>query len=127
MQLIIEGNTMNLAKLFSHETDLVTLSAGQILFKAGEQGELMYVLMSGSVEIVVHDKLVETAVEGAVLGEMAMIDGEQHSATVIAKSDCTLFSIGRQRFTFLVQETPNFALHIMKLMAGRLRKTDASL
>lgn len=118
---------MNLAKLFSHETDLISLSAGQILFKAGEQGELMYVLMSGSVEIVVHDKLVETAVEGAVLGEMAMIDGEQHSASVIAKSDCTLFPIERKRFTFLVQETPNFALHIMKVMAGRLRKTDAGL
>lgn len=118
---------MNLAQLFRHETDLIALSAGQTLFKAGEQSEVMYVLMSGAAEIIVHNRVMETSEAGAILGEMAMIDQLAHSATVIAKSDCTFLPIDRKRFTFMIQQTPNFALHVMQVISGRLRKTDACL
>jgi CRP-like cAMP-binding protein len=118
---------MNLAQLFRHETELKVLSAGEALFHAGEKSDRMYVLMSGMTEIVVHGRVVEVAEPGAMLGEMAMIDDTVHSATVIAKSDCTLFPIDRQRFNFLVQQTPNFALHVMRVISGRLRRTDESL
>ncbi len=118
---------MNLAELFRHETDLKVLPAGQPLFREGEQGDLMYVLISGTAEITVRNQLMETAEAGAILGEMAMIEDSTRSATVIAKSDCTLFPIARKRFNFLIQQTPNFALHIMRVISGRLRKTDARL
>lgn len=118
---------MNLAQLFRHETELKVLSAGEALFHAGEKSDRMYVLMSGMTEIVVHGRVVEVAEPGAMLGEMAMIDDTVHSATVVAKSDCTLLPIDRQRFNFLVQQTPNFALHVMRVISGRLRRTDESL
>lgn len=118
---------MNLAELFRHETDVKALPAGQTLFKEGEQGDWMYVLMSGSVEIIVHNRVMEIAEVGALLGEMAMIDDSTRSASVIAKSDCTLLPIDRKRFNFLIQQTPNFALHVMRVIAGRLRRTDACL
>ncbi len=118
---------MNLAELFHHATDLKQLPAGQVLFKEGEPGDLMYVLMSGTAEISVHGRVVETAEAGAILGEMAMIDDEPRSATVTAKTDCALVQIERKRFSFMVQQTPNFALHVMRVMAERLRKTDAIL
>jgi CRP/FNR family transcriptional regulator, cyclic AMP receptor protein len=115
---------MNLVELFRYETDLQSLPAGQILFNQGEQGELMYILMSGTAEIIVHNKVVETAEAGAIVGELAMIDDNTRSATVIAKTDCRFLPIDRKRFNFLIQETPNFALHVMRMMAGRLRRTD---
>lgn len=118
---------MNLAELFRHETDLQALSAGQTLFKEGDRGDLMYVLMSGSAEIIVHHRVVEVAEAGAIFGEMAMIDEGARSATVIATSDCKFFPIGRERFNFLIQETPNFALYVMRVIADRLRKTDGLL
>jgi len=118
---------MNLAQLFHHATDLQSLPAGQALFKEGDKGNLMYVLMTGTAEIVVHGRVVEVAGPGAIFGEMAMIDDEPRSATVLAKSDCTLLPITRDRFNFLVQQTPNFALHVMRVMADRLRATDAIL
>ena len=118
---------MNLAELFRHETDLQFLPAGQTLFKEGERGDLMYVLMSGTAAISVRDKLVETAESGAIFGEMAMIDDSKRSATVVAKSDCKLFPIERNRFNFLIQQTPNFALYVMRVMADRLRVTDSYL
>lgn len=118
---------MNLAELFRHETDLEALAAGQTLFNEGEPGDLMYVLISGTAMILVNNKLVETAEAGAILGEMAMIDDAKRSATVIAKTDCMLFPIERKRFNFLIQQTPNFALHVMRVIAERLRRTDALL
>lgn len=118
---------MNLAELFRHETDLKMLSAGQLLFKEGDEGDLMYVLMSGTLDIFVHSSLVETAEAGAIVGEMTMIDENKRSASVIAKTDCTLFPIGKKRFNFLIQETPNFALHVMRVIASRLRRTDEKL
>ena len=118
---------MNLAELFRHETELQPLHAGQTLFNEGEKGELMYVLMSGTANIFVRDKLVETAEAGAMVGEMAMIDDVTRTATVIARTDCTLLPLDRRRFNFLVQQTPNFALHVMRVIADRLRRVDAIL
>ncbi len=118
---------MNLAELFRHQTDLQALPAGQALFKEGEQGDLMYVLMSGTAEITVNHRVVEVAEAGAILGEMAMIDEGARSATVIAQSDCKLFVIDRQCFSFLIQQTPNFAQHVMRVIANRLRRADACL
>ncbi|BCK87938.1 hypothetical protein MIZ01_1735 [Sideroxyarcus emersonii] len=118
---------MNLAELFRHETDLQPLQAGQTLFNEGEKGELMYVLMSGQASIFVRGKLVEIAEAGAMVGEMAMIDDVTRTATVIAMTDCTLLPLDRRRFNFLVQQTPNFALHVMRVIADRLRRVDAIL
>ncbi len=118
---------MNLAELFRHATDLKALPAGQVLFKEGDQGDLMYVLMSGVVEIFVHGRVMETAEAGALLGEMAMIEDSTRSATVVAKNDCTLLPIERARFNFMIQQTPNFALHVMRVIANRLRRADACL
>jgi CRP-like cAMP-binding protein len=118
---------MNFAELFRHETDLLALPAGHTLFKEGEQGDLMYVLVSGTAEITVNKRLVETSELGTIFGEMAMIDEQTRSATVTAKTDCMFFPVERKRFNFLIQETPNFALYVMRVIAYRLRKTDAML
>jgi len=118
---------MNLVELFRHQVDLQSVSAGQVLFKQGEQGNFMYVLMSGTAEIIIHDRVMETAVAGTVIGEMAIIDDRARSATVVAKSDCKFLPVDRDRFNFLVQQKPEFALHIMRVLADRLRKTDAFL
>lgn len=118
---------MNLAEMFRHQTDFLVLPAGQTLFSEGETGDVMYILMSGKAKIIVHNKVVEAAEAGAILGEMAMIEDSTRSATVTAITDCRLLTINQDRFNFLLQQTPNFALHVMRVIAGRLRNTDATL
>jgi CRP/FNR family cyclic AMP-dependent transcriptional regulator len=115
---------MNLADLFRHETELLPVKAGQTLFKTGEAGTLMYVLKSGTMDILVGSKVVETAEPGALIGEMALIDKGPRAATATARTDCELVAIDLRRFLFLVQQTPNFAIHVMHVMAERLRKID---
>ena len=118
---------MNLLELFRHQIDLQAIPAGQILFKAGERGNFMYVLMSGTAEIIVRNRVMETAEAGTIVGEMAIIDDSARSATVVAKSDCMFLPIERERFNFLVQQKPEFALHVIRVLADRLRRTDAFL
>lgn len=118
---------MNLVELFRHQIDLQEIPAGQVLFKEGERGSFMYVLMSGTAEIMVRDKVIETATAGAIVGEMAIIDDNPRSATVLAKSDCRFLPIERERFIFLIQQKPEFAMHVIRVMVDRLRKTDTIL
>ncbi len=118
---------MNLAELFRFETELIAIQAGQSLFRSGESGDVMYVLMQGSAIVVIGDITVERAEAGAILGELALIESLPRSATVKALTDCQFLPIGAKRFQFLVQQTPHFALHVMKVMGDRLRRTDALL
>jgi CRP-like cAMP-binding protein len=53
---------------------------------------------------------------------MALIDRSPRSADAVAKTDCTLAVVTQRRFTFLVQETPFFAVDIMRVLAERLRR-----
>lgn len=118
---------MDLIELFGHETNLKLLAAGQVLFKEGEPGDLMYVLLSGTAEIRVGNKVVEYAGAGTVVGEMGMIDEGSRSATVVAKSDCKFFPVDRNLFDHHVLHTRGFAQHIMQVIADRLRRADARL
>jgi CRP/FNR family transcriptional regulator, cyclic AMP receptor protein len=68
-----------------------------------------------------NGNLEDTIGPGTTLGELGLIDGGTRTATAIAKTDCRLVPIDEAHFNFLVQNTPNFALQIMRLMAGRIR------
>jgi CRP/FNR family transcriptional regulator, cyclic AMP receptor protein len=113
-------------RMFRFAEDYVAFSAGAQIFHEGENGEVMYVVKDGLVDILVHDKVVETLGPGGILGEMALIDSQPRSGTAIAKTDCTLVPIDARRFNFLVQANPAFALEVMRVMATRLRKMDAN-
>ena len=118
---------MKLEELLVHQTDLLALSAGETLFKEGEAGDAMYVLMSGSADIFVKGHVVEQADAGAILGELALIDKSPRSANVVATSECNLIAIDAKRFAELVREVPGFAMYVMQSMAARLRKMGSLL
>ena len=118
---------MKLEDLLVHQTDLLFLSNGETLFKEGETGDAMYVLMSGSADIIVKGRVVEQADAGAILGELALIDNSPRSANVVATSECNLIALDTKRFTELVHEVPGFAMYVMQSMAARLRKMGSLL
>ena len=116
---------MNPAELFRQETGALQLAPGDSLFRQGEKGDKMYVLLEGEMEILLGDFVLETVRKGALIGEMALIDDSPRTASAIAKSPCRLAEIDRRRFHFLVQQTPHFATHVMKTLADRLRHMNA--
>jgi len=107
--------------------DFEAFAAGQPIFTEGQPGDVMYIVKEGQVDLSIHGKVVETLGPGGILGEMALIDRKPRSATAVARTDCKLVSINEGRFQFLVQQTPYFAIEVMRVLAHRLRHMDEQL
>ena len=104
-----------------------SFARGQTIFNQGDAGEVMYIVMDGQVELFVDHESVESVGRDGLIGELALVDAAPRSASAIARTDCKLLPITRKKFTLLVQDRPDFALHIMRVMAGRLRHMDHRL
>jgi len=101
-----------------------SFAAHDIIFSKGDPRTVMYVVQEGEVEIRLGAKLLEVVGPDGIFGEMAMIDGAPRTATAIARSVCKLVPIDQQRFQFLVQQTPFFAIEVMRVLADRLRRAN---
>lgn len=98
-----------------------------MLFAAGDPGDKMYVLIQGRADISVGGQVVETAIPGALIGEMALVTSAPRSATVTASTECKFVAVDIRQFDLLTRESPEFARHVMAVIAERLRKTNERL
>lgn len=107
--------------MFNREDSPLKISAGSTIFKQGDDGDLMYLIKSGDVELSHDGASILSLDEGDIFGEMALLDGEVRSATATAKTDCQLYPINKKRFHMLIQQAPYFATEVMHVMAKRIR------
>ena len=113
--------------LFRNDPDFVRIKKGEPLFNEGDRGDVMYVLISGKAEVAMSGVAIEVCTSGDVVGELACIDGSARAATVTAHTDCEFAVIDKKRFQFLVDESPRFALDVMRVIARRLKECDRRL
>lgn len=100
-----------------------TFAPGEVIFTEGEIGHLMYGLISGEVEMYIDGKLVETIKPGDLFGEGAIIhEDNKRASTAIAKTETVLAFLKREQFLFAVQETPMFAIEVMRSYSNRFRR-----
>ena len=105
---------------------------GAPLFRAGDQGDAMYLIESGRVRITISDDdqkeivLAELA-QGDFFGEMAIIDGKQRSADATVSEDARLAVLSRENFLGFIHDNPKVALEMLSASFGRLRRTDKLL
>ena len=110
--------------LFRHAEEAETLSQGSVLFCEGEDGEEMFAIVDGEVELSHRGKLIESVGPGDIVGEMALVDATPRSATATARTETKVVRVDREQFTFLGHEHPTFALSVMTVMAERLRRAN---
>ena len=106
---------------------LRSVAADERIFLAGETGTEMFIVRSGRVSIKAGGMVLENVGPGGLFGEMSLIDGSPRSATAIALEPGEIAVVGRSGFLSLVQQSPQFALTVMQLMAKRIRRTTESL
>jgi len=109
---------------------------GQTLFKEGDTGEIMYIILSGCVSISVHTQdggvleLAEIS-EGSFFGEMSIFDSAERSATCTPKSDTVVLTLQAGDFYEFIRTKPEAGISIMQGMlktnAHRLTSTGAFL
>ncbi|HYW70389.1 MAG TPA: cyclic nucleotide-binding domain-containing protein [Pyrinomonadaceae bacterium] len=108
------------------------VATGAQLFRAGDQGDAMYLIESGRVEITVTDEdqkrivLAELA-QGDFFGEMAIIDGKQRSADAKVTETARLAVLSREDFLSFIHDNPKVALEMLSATFSRLRRTDKML
>ncbi|MBD2166591.1 cyclic nucleotide-binding domain-containing protein [Calothrix membranacea FACHB-236] len=110
--------------IFQKQLDPQVFSAGQVIFEEGQAGDFMYGIIAGEVEIFINNKVIETIQGGEVFGIGVLVGIKNRTYTAIAKTNCQLAFLNEQRFIFAVQETPLFALQVIKNYSERLTRLE---
>ena len=109
---------------------------GTVIFREGDRGGFMCLVIDGGAEIFKQDhnygsKRIGKVEPGKTVGEMALVDGEQRSATCICPEPSTLVMLTREHFVRIIREHPalsvNILLKIVTMMSRRLRQTSGQL
>jgi CRP/FNR family cyclic AMP-dependent transcriptional regulator len=112
--------------------DSIDCKENTFLFRAGDEGDAMYLIERGKVRICVQatDGRQMTLTElgrGDFFGEMALLDGQRRSADAIVSEDARLAVLSREHFLSFLQSSAETALEMLTALANRLRHTDELL
>ena len=110
----------------------IDCKSGTLLFRAGDEGDAMYVIEEGKVRIFVrakdgHEVTLTELQRGDFFGEMVLFDGKPRSADARVAENSRLAVLSREHFLSFVRGNPNVALEMLTAMTNRLRQTDELL
>jgi len=110
------------------EADWFGIPGGTQLSRAGENDRAVFLVVTGSLGVFVDEeegprRLVATVPAGETVGEMSLLTGEAHSATLVALRDTELLRLGPKAFDMLLTRYPRIMLNLLKLVVRRLRQT----
>ncbi len=124
MRVLANAGRGTLSKLLGESQ----YQAGDIIFKEGDLGSTMYIVWSGRVAVIKGDLDAPTVLGyrgvGEVIGEMALLENEPRSASVVALENVRLLNITRASFERLLIENPAMGLDILSMLSARLRASD---
>jgi len=117
------------ASLFNAATP-VKLAADETLFTAGDAGDGCYRINEGLLKVTMvsragGERILAFLGAGAIVGELAIIDGFPRSASVVAVRDAQLSFLSRAAFEEFAKAHPEVYKSLVALLAARLRETDA--
>ena len=114
----------------------VVVSSGDALFEQGDSGDSMYLILGGSISIIINlpdgqPMTVRTMRAGSILGEMAVYTGAPRTASAVAQRDSVLFRLSIKNYHKFLQTNPTqaelFSSCIVRLMAERLARSNKSV
>lgn len=112
---------MKLQEMFNDWEDVEKYRANTVIFAERDPAHLMYIVLSGEVELTLGDEPLGIESPGGMIGEMAMIyPNGIRSATATTLTKVKLARLDREQFRALVGESTDFALHVMGVLANRL-------
>ena len=115
---------MNFLELFRDWEDIEVFRARTVIFSERDPADVMYVILSGEIELTLHGEPLGAEGEGGIIGEMAMINSATRSATATTLTKVKLARLDRDQFRALVGENTEFSLHVMAVLANRLRAVN---
>lgn len=109
--------------------DETTIHKSDILFRAGDPGDSLYLVRKGKVELWVKDHVGEKIVlavaeAGDFFGELSLLDGGPRAATAQSLEDTELLILDREDLMLFIRKKPDAALDILTVMGQRIRNSD---
>jgi CRP-like cAMP-binding protein len=99
---------------------------GEIIVRQGEVGDSMFVIQEGQIEVLgeTDGKQVRLRIahEGEFMGEMAIFEHVNRSATLRAMGRVRVLTIDKKNFLRRVHEDPSLAFRVVKTMSSRIRE-----
>jgi CRP-like cAMP-binding protein len=107
----------------------VPLNSGELLFRKGDPGRCMYVILEGRIQIYMESSDGQAAVLRVLestqfFGEMALLDGGERSANALTLTPCEFFVLERASFMNLITTYPELLTRLLSGLTERLRRTD---
>ncbi len=129
---LFEGLTPEDLESLAHKVFERHYRAGEMIFHQGEPSSAMYLVAEGHVNIHLPGEdsrriSLKDISRGEYFGELSLFDDKPRSASVLATTDVILLELGRDRLAEYLNGRPLAAMAILKMMAGRLRETNAML
>jgi CRP/FNR family cyclic AMP-dependent transcriptional regulator len=93
---------------------------GDVIIKEGDESEHVYTIISGEADVFADGVKVGEVGEDEVFGAMAVFTGEKRSATVIARSACTIMTVPQNEFVNLIEAQPKAAVNLIENFARRI-------
>jgi CRP-like cAMP-binding protein len=115
---------MKILKIFRDWGDVEEYGAQSVIYSERDPADVMYVILSGEVELTLHGELLGTEGEGGIIGEMALINSATRNATATTVGEVKLARMDRSQFRELVSKNSEFSFHAMGILANRLRAVD---
>lgn len=111
----------------AEQCQTVDLDPGEILFKEGDSGQNMYVVLTGRLTISKDGQEIAEIQGGEVFGEMAIIDSKNRSATVQAVVQSSIMEITRPQFDSLLASNDQFLFSLLSTLSDRSRGNISDL
>src|SRR4051794_38958980 len=108
-------------------SDIVDADAGRVLMRAERRAVETYLVIEGTVDVVVHGDVVCSLGRGEFVGELGVIDGEPRSADVVAATDVTLLAIQAPALRALIETSHALRIALLRQLAERVRHMDVEL
>ena len=97
------------------------------IFTEGQEGRSLYIVVSGKVKVHLADRELARLEQGACFGEMSLFDAEPRSASVTTLEICECLMLTQMQLYDAIDETPDIAINIIRLLSRRIRELNQKL
>ena len=111
-------------ELIARSGDEIKMTAGTVLVDQGQTGHEAFVVVDGQVTVKRNGRKIATLGEGAIVGELALLDHGPRTASVVCATDCTLFVLDQRHFRTVLEKHPSISLKLLGTLAERIRDFD---
>lgn len=121
---IFKNASIDFVTRIAIKLELVIITPGEILMRQGDEGNEMYFIISGMLDVLRHGDPIFLLKEGEFFGEMALVANVPRTATVKARSFCNLYRLDRNTYEKIISDFPEIADQIEEKAKSRKMPPD---